>query len=103
MTTAFLPLSAQAAWLGVGFFGQALFSMRFLIQWISSERQRRSVMPLAFWFFSLAGGIVLLSYAIWRRDPVFIVGQAAGILVYSRNLMLIRRKRLTDQAAGTNS
>ena len=69
-------------WVMVGFAGQALFSMRFLIQWIMSERARQSVMPIAFWYFSLAGGVVLLSYAIYRRDPVFMLGQSMGLIVY---------------------
>jgi lipid-A-disaccharide synthase-like uncharacterized protein len=64
--------------------------MRFLIQWIMSERARRSVMPTAFWYFSLAGGVVLLTYAIYRRDPVFILGQGMGLVIYARNLWLIR-------------
>ena len=76
-------------WVMVGLAGQALFSMRFLIQWIMSERARRSVMPITFWYFSLAGGIVLLTYAIYRRDPVFMLGQGTGLIVYSRNLWLI--------------
>ena len=76
-------------WIMVGFLGQALFSMRFLIQWIMSERARRSVMPIAFWYFSLAGGVVLLTYAIYRRDPVFMLGQGMGLVVYARNLWLI--------------
>ena len=90
-------------WITIGFIGQGIFSCRFLVQWVASEMRRESYFPVIFWWLSIAGGLTLLSYAIWRRDPVFIVGQAAGILVYSRNLMLIRRKRLTDQAAGTNS
>lgn len=80
-------------WLGVGFLGQALFSARFLVQWITSEIRKRSVVPLAFWYFSLAGGATLLAYAIYRRDPVFIVGQAAGLFIYFRNLQLILRHR----------
>ena len=80
-------------WLGVGFLGQALFSARFLVQWLSSERKKRSVVPLAFWYFSLAGGATLLTYAIHRMDPVFIVGQLAGLFVYLRNLQLIYRQR----------
>ena len=67
-------------WLTVGFLGQALFSMRFIVQWIKSERMKRSVVPLAFWYFSLAGGVTLLAYAIYRTDPVFIVGQASGLV-----------------------
>lgn len=76
-------------WLIVGFLGQALFGMRFFIQWISSERQKRSVIPVAFWYFSILGGSVLLTYAIHRRDPVFIVGQGLGLLVYFRNLYFV--------------
>jgi lipid-A-disaccharide synthase-like uncharacterized protein len=78
-------------WLMVGFAGQALFTMRFVVQWIQSERLRRSVIPVAFWYFSLAGGVTLLAYALHRRDPVFIVGQAAGVFIYLRNLYLIMR------------
>jgi lipid-A-disaccharide synthase-like uncharacterized protein len=80
-------------WLVVGFAGQALFTMRFLVQWWSSERQKRSVIPVAFWYFSLAGGATLLGYAIYRQDPVFIVGQAGGLFIYSRNLYFIYRER----------
>lgn len=89
--------SANALWLGVGFLGQALFSLRFLVQWISSERQRRSVVPVAFWYFSLAGGAVLLSYAIWRQDPVFILGQGAGLVIYLRNLQFRLRERREEE------
>jgi lipid-A-disaccharide synthase-like uncharacterized protein len=78
-------------WLGIGLLGQALFSARFLVQWIASERRKRSVVPLAFWYFSVGGGLTLLAYAIYRRDPVFILGQTAGLLVYARNLWLIYR------------
>ncbi len=77
----------------VGFAGQALFSMRFLIQWLYSEKMKRSVIPLAFWYFSLAGGLTLLSYAIFRKDPVFILGQTTGVFIYARNLQLIARER----------
>jgi lipid-A-disaccharide synthase-like uncharacterized protein len=89
-------------WLIVGFAGQALFTMRFVVQWVQSERQRRSVIPIAFWYFSLAGGITLLSYAAHRRDPVFIVGQAAGVFIYLRNLYLILRQQRSqnDQSKG---
>jgi lipid-A-disaccharide synthase-like uncharacterized protein len=76
-------------WVVVGLAGQIMFSMRFLVQWISSERARKSVMPVAFWYFSIAGGLILLSYAIYRRDPVFILGQSTGLLIYLRNLYLI--------------
>lgn len=80
-------------WLIIGFTGQALFSMRFLIQWIKSEREKRSTIPIAFWYFSLAGGISLLVYAIHRKDPVFILGQSTGVFIYTRNLYLIYRER----------
>jgi len=93
----FFSLSANTLWLGVGFLGQALFSLRFLVQWISSERQRRSVVPVAFWYFSLAGGTVLLSYAIWRQDPVFILGQGAGLVIYLRNLQFRLRERREEE------
>ena len=86
-------MSLEHIWLAVGFLGQAFFSMRFLVQWIASERRKESVIPIYFWYFSIGGGLTLLTYAILRVDPVFIVGQAAGLLVYGRNLYLIWRKR----------
>lgn len=85
-------------WIGIGFVGQALFSARFIVQWIASERAKRSLIPLAFWYFSLLGGVVLLSYAVHKRDPVFIVGQAAGLFVYLRNLYLLRSGRQKAEA-----
>ncbi len=84
-----LAFDQTTIWLAVGFLGQFMFSMRFLTQWISSEKQRKSVIPVAFWYFSLAGGATLLTYAIYREDPVFIVGQAGGLLIYLRNLYFI--------------
>jgi lipid-A-disaccharide synthase-like uncharacterized protein len=78
-------------WLFIGFAGQALFSMRFLVQWLATERARRSVVPVAFWYLSIGGGLLLLAYAIWRQDPVFIVGQATGLIIYLRNLYFIHR------------
>jgi lipid-A-disaccharide synthase-like uncharacterized protein len=78
-------------WVTVGFIGQAVFSARFIVQWIVSERLKRSVIPVSFWFLSIAGSVILLSYAVHRRDPVFILGQAGGMLVYGRNLWLILR------------
>jgi lipid-A-disaccharide synthase-like uncharacterized protein len=77
----------------VGFLGQALFSARFFVQWIVSERKGKSIIPVSFWFFSLGGSMVLLLYAIYRLDPVFILGQSAGCIIYVRNLMLIRKER----------
>ena len=79
-------------WLVIGFAGQALFSMRFIVQWLKSEREKKSVVPLAFWYFSLAGGAALTLYAIHRADPVFIVGQGMGLFVYLRNLWLIYKE-----------
>lgn len=86
-------MTAEQIWLAVGFLGQACFSMRFLIQWIASERRKESVIPVYFWYFSIAGGLTLLTYAVYRLDPVFILGQGAGLFVYSRNLYLIHRRR----------
>lgn len=86
-------MQTSYVWLAIGFLGQGLFSMRFLVQWLTSERQRKSVIPVAFWYFSLAGGITLLTYAIHRKDPVFIVGQITGVFIYSRNLYFIHRDR----------
>lgn len=88
-----MVLTLDHVWLGVGFLGQALFSARFLVQWIASERRRRSVVPLPFWYFSIGGGVTLLAYAIHRADPVFIIGQAAGLFVYVRNLYFIHGRR----------
>lgn len=80
-------------WLIIGFIGQALFSMRFIVQWIASERKGESIIPTLFWYFSLAGGLTLLAYAIYKQDPVFILGQSAGAFIYIRNLVLIFRKK----------
>ena len=92
-------MSEEAIWVSVGFLGQAFFSARFLVQWVASERARRSVVPLAFWFLSLGGGATLLAYALYRADPVFIVGQGAGLFIYLRNLALIRREAATRTSA----
>ena len=77
----------------IGYVAQFLFAMRFVVQWIASERAGRSVVPMAFWFFSIGGGLMLLGYAFYRKDPVFIIGQAFGVFVYLRNLQFILRKR----------
>jgi lipid-A-disaccharide synthase-like uncharacterized protein len=79
-------------WLAVGFAGQLLFTSRFLVQWIASERRGQSTVPTAFWWLSLAGAALLLAYAIFRRDPVFVLGQLFGFVVYVRNLVLIGRR-----------
>jgi len=78
-------------WVLLGFAAQGLFTMRFLVQWIASERAKRSVIPLAFWYLSIGGGLLLLIYALYRKDPVFIAGQAFGVFVYLRNLYFVLR------------
>ena len=86
-------------WLILGFVAQGLFTMRFLVQWIASERAGRSVIPLAFWIFSIFGGLLLLVYALYRKDAVFIAGQAFGVFVYLRNLWFVLRERRATLAA----
>jgi lipid-A-disaccharide synthase-like uncharacterized protein len=80
------------AWVALGLIAQFLFSMRFLVQWIASERAGRSVVPVTFWLFSIGGGTLLLIYSLYRKDPVYIAGQAAGLLIYFRNLEFLRRE-----------
>src|ERR1700730_2609351 len=96
-------MTTEQFWLSIGFLGQAFFFSRFLVQWIASERKKESVVPVSFWFFSIGGGSVLLIYAIHRGDPVFIMGQGAGLFVYLRNLYLIRRKQRQLAQAGAYS
>lgn len=95
-------MSHPAFWLTIGFLGQGLFTARFLVQWLASEKRREAVVPVAFWWLSLMGGAALLSYAIARRDPVIVLGQSLGLFVYARNLMLIdrARRRFEVQATG---
>jgi lipid-A-disaccharide synthase-like uncharacterized protein len=88
-----LIANKETIWLAVGFLGQALFSARFFVQWIKSEREKKSVFPVAFWYFSIAGGVTLLAYAIYREDPVFILGQATGLFIYFRNLYFVVHER----------
>jgi lipid-A-disaccharide synthase-like uncharacterized protein len=83
----------EAIWVAIGLFGQVLFFMRFLLQWIASEKEKRSVVPTSFWWFSIGGAAILLAYAIYRADPVFIVGQSLGFFIYARNLFLIRAEK----------
>jgi lipid-A-disaccharide synthase-like uncharacterized protein len=80
-------------WLVIGLVGQGLFFMRFIVQWIASERQKRSVVPIQFWYWSILGSVTLLLYALHQRDPVFILGQSLGSVIYVRNLVLIARER----------
>ena len=85
-------------WLITGFAGQFIFGARFLVQWIASEKKKKSHIPVIFWYLSLIGGIILLVYAIHIKDPVFIIGQGFGLIVYFRNLILIRsEKKLPEQ------
>jgi len=88
---------AKDPWVIVGFTGQIFFSLRFIVQWIASERRKESVVPVYFWYFSILGSSILLSYAIHRRDPVFIAGQACGLGIYVRNLMFIYRKKKSEK------
>jgi len=80
-------------WLAIGLVGQCLFMMRFIVQWIYSERHQKSLIPVSFWYLSLFGGLIVLAYGIRRVDPVIILGQLPGTIVYTRNLMLIHRNR----------
>jgi len=84
-------MTAETIWVLVGLAGQALFSARFLLQWIASEQAGSSRVPVAFWYFSIAGGLTLFAYACHRADPVFVIGQTAGVFIYGRNLWLIHR------------
>jgi len=90
-------------WLVIGLIGQTAFFLRFVVQWLVSEKKGESTIPVVFWYFSLAGGLILFCYAIHKKDPVFIMGQSSGIIVYIRNLFLIRRsssgKQLTELQA----
>ena len=90
---AFLKVESglELAWVAFGLIGQLMFTARFLVQWVASERARRSIIPTAFWYFSRAGGSTLLTYAIYRQDPVFILGQSLGVFIYTRNLWLIHK------------
>lgn len=93
-----MSLSPETLWICIGFLGQSLFFMRFFVQWIASERAKKSVVPDLFWYFSLGGGLVLLSYAIHRQDPVFILGQGMGILIYLRNLWFLHAGKTGESA-----
>lgn len=77
----------------IGLIGQGFFSTRFIVQWIASEKAKKSIIPFSFWIFSLLGSVFLLAYAIYRRDIVFILGQGPNVLIYSRNIYLIKKKK----------
>ena len=89
---------SEQFWIGLGLVAQLMFAARFFVQWLASEREGRSVVPIPFWYLSIAGAALLLCYSIYRRDPVFILGQSAGFLIYGRNLTMIRRERRATQA-----
>ena len=92
--------TTEKIWLGIGFLGQGIFFMRWVIQWLASERSAESRIPVAFWYLSLIGGLITLAYAIYRKDPVFIAGQSIGAFVYLRNLMLLSRSTRSQGDAG---
>ena len=96
-------MSTETVWLIVGFGGQGLFFARWIVQWFRSERERESTIPISFWYLSLIGGLITLVYAIYRKDPVFITGQAIGAVVYLRNLMLIHRNKPSLDAKASAS
>lgn len=91
-------INSEIFWLTIGFLGQVLFSARFILQWIASERAHKSIVPAAFWLFSVGGGATLLTYAIYRQDPVFIVGQAGGLFIYARNIFFIWQEKRGSHA-----
>ncbi|KTD24785.1 lipid-A-disaccharide synthase [Legionella lansingensis] len=86
-------MRTEYLWLGLGLIGQGVFSARFIVQWLVSEREKKSIIPVAFWYLSLFGGLTLLVYSIYKQDPVFILGQSTGVFIYTRNLYLIHRER----------
>ena len=85
----------------LGMLGQVMFFSRFLVQWIASEKKGKSTIPVSFWHLSIGGGLLLLIYALWRKDPVITLGQLVGLFVYVRNLMLIHRHKSAQPADGT--
>jgi lipid-A-disaccharide synthase-like uncharacterized protein len=94
-----LTPSIELIWIAIGLIAQLLFSMRFVVQWIATEKARASIIPETFWYFSLAGGVLLLAYALYRMDPVFILGQATGLVIYSRNIHFIWLGKRTPSTA----
>jgi len=93
--------TSEKIWLGIGLIAQLMFSMRFIVQWLASERARRSIVPDTFWYFSVVGGAMLFAYAVYRLDPVFMLGQGMGLVIYARNIYFIRghNKNLADGTA----
>lgn len=93
-------MTTEQIWLGIGLLGQVMFAARFLVQWLSSEKEKRSVIPVAFWYLSISGGLILLCYAIYRKDPVFILGQSTGVFIYLRNLYFITKEAKQTDPGG---
>ena len=92
-------LTSENIWMAVGFAGQVVFGGRFVVQWIASERRKRSVIPVVFWYLSMLGTIILLTYSIYRRDPVFIAGYSLNFIIYVRNLYFVHRERAAITAS----
>lgn len=95
--------SGELLWLSLGLGAQAMFSTRFIIQWIASERAKKSIVPEAFWYFSFVGGFMLFIYALHRMDPVFIIGQGTGLFIYSRNIYLIWKNKVFSREKALSS
>lgn len=91
-----MNISTETIFLVLGFVAQGIFASRFIVQWLISEKQGKSVIPMIFWYLSLTGGLLLFVYAVYRKDPVFILGQSTGLIVYVRNIML-RKKELKNE------
>ncbi|MBA4697164.1 MAG: lipid-A-disaccharide synthase N-terminal domain-containing protein [Legionella sp.] len=91
-------MNIEYSWLILGLLGQAIFSARFVVQWLASEREKKSVIPVAFWYLSIVGGLVLFVYSLHTRDPVFILGQSTGVFIYLRNLSFVLRERKLETA-----
>ncbi len=90
--------TTEKIWLGLGILAQVLFFSRFFFQWLASERAGKSIVPDVFWWLSISGASLLLAYSIYRADPIFILGQSCGVLIYTRNIWLIRREKLNSAA-----
>ncbi len=93
--------TSELIWISVGLVAQLMFSMRFIVQWLATEKARASIIPETFWYFSFGGGLLLLAYAIYRLDPVFMLGQATGLVIYSRNIYFIWLSKRVPGAAET--
>ena len=96
-------MSTEHIWIAIGFLGQGVFFMRWVVQWLASERSAKSRVPIGFWYLSMIGGLITLAYAIYRKDPVFIAGQSIGSFVYLRNLMLIHKQSVSRGVVPTSS